>query len=163
MKTRELVTAALLAAISIAIPLAFGGILTVGIPPFTATIASHVPVLLSILVSPGAAVAVGLVSALGFMMRLGPVIAARAAMHALVGGAGAVLVERGVPYRSALLAVLPIHALSEALIVLPFGWSLEKAGTVVALGTALHHLVDASIALSLAGILSRMKLDFWRN
>jgi niacin transporter len=162
-KTRELVTAALLAALSLAIPLAFGGFLMVQVPPWTATIASHVPLFLSMLVSPLAALMVGAVSALGFFIKVGPVVGARAAMHILVGGVGANLVRREVPFRNALLIVLPIHAVSEALIVLPFGWSLANAGVVVAVGTALHHLVDTAIALSLAGILAKINLAFWRH
>jgi len=34
------------------------------------------------------------------------------------------------------------------LIVLPFGFSLQKAGLVVGVGTALHHLIDAAIAVA---------------
>jgi len=162
-KTKELVASSLLAALSIAIPLAFGGLLTVAIPPFTATVASHVPLFLSMLISPVGAIMVGAVSAIGFLIKLGPVIAARAAMHAIVGGVGAYLVRRGTPFRTALLAVLPIHAISEGLVVLFFGWTLQKAGVVVALGTAIHHLVDMAIAISLAGLLARIGLAFWRN
>lgn len=163
MKTRELVTSSLLAALSLTIPLAFGGLVTVAIPPFTATIASHVPLFLSMLVSPAGAIMVGAVSAVGFLIKLGPVIAARAAMHAVVGGVGASLVRRGMPFRNALLAVLPVHALTEGFIVLFFGWTLQRAGVVVALGTAIHHLVDTAIAISLAGILSKIGMAFWRN
>ncbi|MDI6870443.1 MAG: ECF transporter S component [Bacillota bacterium] len=148
MQTRELVTAALLAALAMVIPLALGGVLTLAIPPFTATVASHVPVMLAMAVSPFAAVMSGLGSALGFFLRLGsPVVAARAAVHAVFGLAGALLIRRGFRLGPALLLILPLHALGEALVVLPFGWTLAKAGLVVAVGTALHHLIDAVIAL----------------
>ncbi|MGE5593416.1 MAG: ECF transporter S component [Betaproteobacteria bacterium] len=148
MGTRELVFGALLVALALIIPLAFGGFLGVVVPPFSATLASHVPVMISMLLGPWAAVLVGFGSALGFLVKLGPVIAARAAMHAVFAGAGAVFVKRGMPFWKALLWTLPVHAFTEALIVLPFGFTLERAGVVVGLGTALHHLVDAGIALA---------------
>jgi len=148
MGTRELVFGALLVALALVIPLAFGGFLGVVVPPFSATLASHVPVMLSMLLGPWTAVLVGWGSALGVLVKLGPVIAARAAMHAVFAGAGAVLVKRGLPFWKALAWTLPVHAFTEALIVLPFGFTLERAGIVVGLGTALHHLVDAVIALA---------------
>lgn len=149
MKTRELVVTALLAALSLVIPLALGGFLTITVPPFTATVASHVPVMLAMLVSPTSAFMVGLASALGFFIKFGaPVVAARALMHALFGLTGALLIRRGSSFSSALLVTWPLHAFLEALIVLPFGFTLAKAGLVVGIGTALHHLIDSVIALA---------------
>ena len=51
-KTREVIYGALLTALALLIPLAFGGYLGVFIPLFSATLASHVPLFLSMLVSP---------------------------------------------------------------------------------------------------------------
>jgi niacin transporter len=154
-ETRHLVTAALLTALAMAVPLALGGVLTLAIPPFTATVASHVPVMLAMQVSPFAAAMSGLGSALGFFLRLGsPVVAARAAVHAVFGLAGALLVRRGLGFGAALLLILPLHALGEALVVLPFGWALAKAGVVVGLGTALHHLIDAVLALAVMRLIT---------
>ncbi|HHY80897.1 MAG TPA: ECF transporter S component, partial [Thermoanaerobacter sp.] len=67
MKTREITIGGLLAALSLIIPLAFGGVLGIVIPPFSATLASHVPVMLAMLISPATAVFVGVVSAIGFL------------------------------------------------------------------------------------------------
>lgn len=150
MKVREIVWGALLTALALLIPLAFGGVLGVVIPPFSATITSHVPSMISMLFGPWVAVMVGLGSAFGFLLKLGPVVAARAAVHAVWGGVGAVLIRRGRPFWEVLLWMLPLHAGLEALIVLPFGFTLEKAGLVVGIGTALHHIVDALIALVIA-------------
>lgn len=154
MKTKQIVQGALLTALSLIIPLMFGGILGVVIPPFSATIASHVPVMLSMRVSPLVAGVVGIGSALGFLIQLGPVVAARALMHAPFAVIGAHLYQRGTGFAKVLAITLPIHALAEALIVLPFGFSLAKAGIVVGLGTAIHHAIDSVIAFSLAGVLS---------
>jgi niacin transporter len=148
MHTKEVVYGALLTALALLIPLAFGGFLSVMIPPFSATLASHLPVMVAMLISPQVAVMVGLGSSLGFLIKLGPIIAARAAVHAVFGAAGAYAVRKGLPFGNALMLTLPIHAIGEALIVLPFGFSLQKAGLVVGVGTALHHLIDAMIALA---------------
>lgn len=149
MKAREIAWGGLLTSLALIIPLSFGGVLGVVIPPFSATLASHVPVMLSMTISPQVAFMVAAGSALGFLIKLGPVIGARAAMHIIFAVAGALMIKRGFSFRRALLATLPIHAFSEALIVLLFGFTLHKAGVVVGLGTALHHGADSIIALAL--------------
>jgi niacin transporter len=149
MRTKELVYGALLTALALLIPLAFGGFLSIMIPPFSATLASHLPVMIAMLISPQVAIMVGLGSSLGFLIKLGPIIAARAAIHAIFGAVGAIIVKRGFSFGTALLITLPVHAVGEALIVLPFGFSLQKAGLVIGVGTALHHLIDAAIAVTI--------------
>lgn len=148
MRARDLVYGALLTALSLIIPLAFGSYLRIYLPPFSATLASHLPVMLAMLVSPAVAVLVGAGSALGFLLVLGPVIAARAAVHILVGLVGALLIRRGRTFLAALLATAPIHALGEALVVLPFGFTSYQAVIIVGVGTLLHHAADALISLA---------------
>jgi len=154
-KTRQLALGAILAAIAVIIPLAFG-FLRVIIPPFTATLASHVPVMLAIFAGPVVALAAGLGSTLGFFLTMPLVVAARAAIHIIWGVLGAFLYLRGMKPWAALLVVLPVHALGEALVVLPFGWTLGQAGVVVGVGTALHHLFDMGLTLLIFGVLIRM-------
>jgi len=161
MKAKELAIGGLLTALSLMIQLVFGQWLRIMVPPFSATFASHVPLFLSMLISPGVAVMVGLASALGFFITTVPVIAARAFMHVFVGLAGAVLVQRGIPFYKVLLLVLPLHAALEALIVIPFGFDVFSWGVVVGVGTALHHLVDASISLVLVQVLGLHRLRHW--
>jgi niacin transporter len=156
MKVREIVWGGLLTAIAILIPLAFGGILGVTIPPFSATIASHVPIMLAMLISPMVAFMVAAGSAFGFFIKLGAIIGARAGMHVIFALLGAHMIKRGASFKFALLATLPVHALSEALIVLPFGFTLQKAGLVVGVGTALHHSVDSIIALSIFALIGAL-------
>ncbi len=154
MKARQIVQGALLTSLAIIIPISFGGYLRVYIPPFSATLVSHVPVFLSMLISPLVAFFVGVGSTLGFLLVLGPVIAARAAVHIVVATAGAYLIHKGkYSFAAALFLVLPLHALGEALIVIPFGFSLYDAGVVVGIGTALHHIVDAFIAIGIYRLL----------
>ena len=154
MKTKEIVTGALLTALSLLIPIAFGGYLKVYIPPFSATLASHVPSMIAMLVSPTAAVMVGLGSALGFLLIMGPVIAAWAFIHVFFGLAGALLIKKGLSFQKALILVAPIHAIGEALIVLPFGFDLQTAFVVVGIGTLLHHFIDSAISVVMVKALS---------
>lgn len=159
-KTRELVIGALLTAMALVIPLVFRGTLQVYIPPFSATLASHVPSLLAMFISPWVAAMVGLGSTFGFLVTLGPVIAARASIHVLFAVTGAYLFRAGMRPWAVMLAVLPIHALGEALIVIPFGFDLYKAGVVVGIGSALHHLADSVITLGLMGALAAVGVKY---
>lgn len=156
MRVREIVWGGLLTSLALIIPLAFGGFLGVTIPPFSATLASHVPVMLAMTVSPMVAFMVAAGSALGFLIKLGPVIGSRAAMHIIFALTGAHLYKRGFSLPLVLLITLPIHAISEALIVLLFGFTLQKAGIVIGIGTALHHGVDSLITLAIFGTIGYM-------
>lgn len=149
MKTREIVLGALLTALAILIPLAFRGWLAIYVPPFTATLGAHVPSMLAMFISPWVAFLVGAGSTLGFLLTLGPVVAARAATHMLFAVVGALLFKKGLKPWAALLAVLPVHAVAEALVVVPFGFNLYNAGVVVGVGTALHHIIDSAITMTL--------------
>lgn len=157
MKVQEIVLGGLLTAFALVIPMAFGGVLSLVIPPFTATIASHVPIMLAMTVSPATAIMVGLGSTLGFLVKLGPIIAARAFSHVIIGFIGATLYKQGRQFFYVLLITLPIHGLCEALIVLPFGLSLYDAGLVVGVGTMLHHVIDGAISLAVVKQLSFIK------
>jgi niacin transporter len=81
----------------------------------------------------------------------------RAAMHIPVGILGAWLVGKMVSFPLTLAIVAPLHAFLEALIVLPFGYTLAKAGFAVGLGTLVHHTVDSAIAIFLWGVLFSKK------
>ncbi|MBS3985510.1 MAG: hypothetical protein KGZ66_07880 [Selenomonadales bacterium] len=153
--TRELLYGALLTAISLLIPLAFRGFLQIVIPPFSATLGSHVAVMLAMFVSPSVAAAVGIGSTLGFLITLTPVIAARASIHIVFGVLGALLYQRGAKPWQVFAVTAPVHALGEALVVIPFGYTLQAALVLVGVGTLLHHVVDAVIALSLYHSLRR--------
>lgn len=158
-RARELAAGSLLAALALLIPLAFRGWLQVTVGPATYTLASHVPSMLSMFISPFAAALVGLGSTLGFLVTLGPVVAARAFTHVLFGVAGALLVRRGASAWTAILAALPVHALGEGLVVYAYG-VLPSGLTVTAatVGFGLHHVVDGAIAVALLRVLQRAGL-----
>lgn len=81
-------------------------------------------------------------------------------MHTLVGLVGAYLLKKGVSFSKVVLITAPIHAILEALVVIPFGFTMYKVLAVVGTGTLLHHMVDGVIAYGLIKSLSKsMNLD----
>lgn len=155
-KIRKMVFAAVLTAIAIIIPTQFG-FLKITIGPFTATIASHVPMFLAMLISPSVAIFVGLGSALGFFITTPLVVAARAAMHIVVGFVGALIINKDKDFKKAILFTAPIHGILEGLIVIPFGFSAYQFVLAVVVGTIIHHLVDGAISYTLANALAKAR------
>jgi niacin transporter len=151
LKSIRVALGGLFIALSLAIPLSFRGILQFTIPAvgYSATLASHVPVMLSMVLGPTFAGLVGFGSTLGFFVTLGPVVGARAATHILWGVAGAFALERGMPFSKVLFIIaLPIHAIAEGLVVVPFGIPWEGA-LINTMGGALHHIADSIISLAI--------------
>lgn len=155
-KLQKMVLTSLFIALSIIIPIQFG-FLKVVLGPFTATLASHVPMFFSMLISPAAAIVVGIGSALGFVLSGLPIyVVARASMHIIVGAVGALAIRKGMEFKKVILITAPIHGLLEAISVIPFyGLNVYKILVVVALGTVIHHLADGAISLVLLRALSR--------
>jgi len=150
LRTVEVALAGVFAALALAIPFAFRGTLQFVVPNtgYTATLASHVPVMLSTVVSPFASAIVGFASTLGFFVTLGPVVAARASTHILWGVATAFAIKKGMSFPKALfLVALPLHAIPEGLVVIPFGFTYEAALLNI-VGTAVHHTVDSIISIA---------------
>lgn len=149
MTMKELLYGALLTALALLIPLAFQGWLQIAIPPFSATLGSHLPSMLAMTISPWVAALVGLGSSFGFLVTLGPVVALRALIHVIFGVLGALLYRKGLKLWQVFLITLPIHAAGESLAVLLFGFSFYQALIVIGVGTALHHMADSVITLAL--------------
>jgi niacin transporter len=150
MKSREIAIGGLLTALALLIPFVFRGTpLQLVIPTlqYSATFASHVPSMLSMLVSPVVAGMVGLGSSIGFTITLNPVVGARAFTHAIWGVMGAVMIRRSVPFWLALLVALPIHAVGEGIAVALLGPGFH-AGMLVTAGTVVHHVIDSAISLA---------------
>ncbi len=160
MRLRDIVLGAMLAAVAVAIPLTFGFARIIIPPSYTATLASHVPIMVAMFIGPMAAGVAGLGSAFGFLVALGPEVGARAATHIVWGILGAYLYRGGMSPVWILGVTLPIHALGEALVLLPFGISLAAAFLITGLGTAAHHALDAVITLAVVGTLVRAGLAF---
>ncbi|WP_160673023.1 ECF transporter S component [Clostridium sp. C8-1-8] len=155
-KTKNLTYIAVLVALAILIPITFG-FATITIPPFTATIAAHVPMFLSMFVSPFAAVAVGLGNAVGFLIAGKPIyVVLRALMHVFVGLAGALMIKKGVSYGKTVAFTSPIHGGLEALVVMPFpGFNFKAILITVFIGTLIHHFIDGTITYVLVESISK--------
>ncbi|SFA92311.1 ECF transporter S component [Clostridium frigidicarnis] len=155
-KITKMVFTALFTALAIIIPIYFG-FLKIIIGPFTATLASHVPIFLSMYLSPASAVVVAIGSTLGFLYGGLPIVVVfRAAMHIIVGFIGAVLVKKGFKYRNIVLITAPIHGILEGLAVIPFyGLNIYYIIVVTAVGSMLHHCADGFISGVLLKSLSK--------
>lgn len=162
MNTKKLTVTALLTATAIVIP--FAVFFKVIIPPFSATLGSHVPMFLSMLLGPEVAIMVGIGSALGFFLNLGPLVGARAFMHVFVGLLGAKLIKKGVSFKKVSLITAPIHGILESLVVMPFiGLDLHKLLIVTCIGTILHHFADAAISYVIINILQKTPITEFRK
>ncbi len=104
LNSKDVMMAAVLSSLSLAIPLFFHGPLQIVIPGigYSATLASHVPVMLSALFGPLVAAIVGAASTLGFFWTLGPIVGARAATHIIWAVAVALAVKKGFSFPKAL-------------------------------------------------------------
>lgn len=140
--------AAVFTALALAIPLFFQGTLQIFIPTigYSATLASHVPVMLSTLFGPIVSTIVASAAAIGFTATLGPIVGARAATHIIWGIATAIALKKGMSFSKALFIIaLPMHALLEGAVVLIIvPW---EAALLTVAGTAIHHTIDAIIAI----------------
>ena len=149
-KIRQMVYAGLLTALAVIIPIQFG-FLRITIPPsFTATLAAHVPMMLSMLISPFVAVVVGIGSTIGFLIAGTPApVVARAATHIVVGGVGAVIIARNKSYVKAVALTAPIHGILETLVSIPFiglAPAVYPVLSITLVGAIVHHVADSIIA-----------------
>ena len=145
---KKMIIAALLTAIAVIIPLQFG-ILKIYIPPFSATIAAHVPVFVAMIISPKIGLIVGLGSTLGFAMTIGGVVALRASSHIIIGYVGGLLFQKYKNLKKPILFTAPLHGLLEALAIIPFGLGTTEMLLITFIGTILHHFVDGFITFLL--------------
>ncbi|NLO08918.1 MAG: hypothetical protein GX129_03500 [Clostridiales bacterium] len=163
-KVKIMTISALLCALGILIPMTFPSI---RLEPASFTLASHVPVIIAMFISPTVAAFVALVSTLGFLVAGFPiVIVFRALTHIIFAFIGAFILKKNShmlqSFRStALYAIFIslIHGAAEVGVVTYFysvsGMSsayYEKGFLVsvillVGVGTFLHSLVDFSIAV----------------
>ena len=149
LKTKDLVLAALLTCMAIVIPNIFP---TLPLGPFSATAFSHLPVMISMFISPVVAFATAVGSVIGFLIKClsMPWIPARAAMHIPFSVAGAVMLKKKCnPYLVFFVTML-MHAGLEVLVLLPFLNTMPQNETwafVTFVGTALHHIIDFAVAV----------------
>ena len=155
-----MVIAAMLSAVGIIIPMYSP--LKILIEPASFTLASHVPIIVAMFISPIAAVFVSLVTALGFFLAgiFPPVVVFRALTHVIFAFVGAYILKKNnkilLSFKSAVPFVLfisLIHAVCEVAISTIFYFSGQSTANytvvvigLVGLGTVVHSSVDFIIA-----------------
>lgn len=146
-KIKKMVYAALLTALAIIIPIQFS-FLRIYIPPFSATLAAHVPMFMAMLIGPEVAIVVGIGSTLGFLFTgLAMPVVFRAATHILVGYVGAKIIMRTKNYTKAAIITAPIHGIAEMIVVIPFtGLDVYQLLVVTCICGMIHHSIDAIIS-----------------
>jgi niacin transporter len=178
--TKQIVLAAMLTALSILIT--FSPLKLPLPPPFSATLASHVPTLIAMFISPWVAVCTIIGSIIGFIINVpDPNVALRAASHIFFVMTGIFMLKRKVNSYATISLISIVHAVAEALVVLLFagilgvGKSIDVASVpseLLSLGnpmftylfyvvfclTILHHFVDSAIAVAVLIPLERAKL-----
>lgn len=162
-KIHTMVTAALLVAVGIAIPMFFPKIV---IPPASFTLASHVPIFIAMFISPYVALAVCLGTTVGFFFSTPLIVALRAFSHLIWAMIGAILLKKypdllHSPKKAGLFGLLlaVIHALGEVAVTTWFYFSGMAAENfyqngfvfsvllMVGVGTIVHSMVDYGISL----------------
>ncbi|CAM3714593.1 hypothetical protein ERUR111494_08280 [Erysipelothrix urinaevulpis] len=155
--TKNLTSSALLIALGIIIPMFM---YKVTIPPASYTIASHVPVFISMFISPSVAIMVSLGTAFGFFVSLPPVIALRALSHIVFAYLGALYIQKNPdlinkPKQLFIFNILIglIHATAECLVVILFYQVTQTSIDLVkfvflmiGVGGFIHSIVDFLIA-----------------
>lgn len=157
-KVKQMVYGALLTALAIIIPIQFS-FLKVNIPPFSATLAAHVPMFIAILISPMVAVVTGIGSTLGFLISGMPMpVVLRAATHIIVGYVGAIYIMKRKSYVKMTIITSVIHGGLEALVVIPFiGFDVYQLLIVTGVGAIIHHSLDSGISYGLLTLMSKVR------
>lgn len=177
MKSRyiqKITVAALLVAVGILIPMVMP--IRIVMEPASFTLASHVPIFLAMMISPGMAAAVAVGTTIGFFFSTPIVIAMRAATHlvfALVGGyylqkRPETLASPAKVHLFSLFIGL-LHAVCEVAVVSFFYFDGNLATLfyeqgfqrsvllLIGLGSVIHSMVDFEIALVIHRVLSKQR------
>jgi len=166
-KTKELVMAAILTAISILIT--YSPVKLV-LPFFTLTIGAHVPTLLAMFVSPWVLAMTVIGSCLGFFMTIPApnsiIVVTRAATHIFFALAGYNLIKKNtLPLFVTVLITAIIHSLTEGAsvyfltpVVLTSDTAATTASIIAISGTFVHHLLDSAICIPILIALKKAKV-----
>ncbi|GFH43468.1 hypothetical protein Hs30E_20190 [Lactococcus hodotermopsidis] len=165
----QLTTAALLTALAILIPQVMPKIV---IPPASFTLASHVPIMIGMLISPLVAVIVALGSTLGFLISGLPIeITFRALTHVIFALGGSIFLWKhrnythGVKFQIFNIVIALIHTLCEVAIVAFLlttgfsnlnGRSLTSLFIVLGIGGFIHSIIDFNIAMFLMQAINKV-------
>lgn len=169
-KTKNITLAALLIGLGVIIPMFMPKVI---IPPASYTLASHVPLMIAMFISPTVAVAVAIGTAWGFLISATDIIALRALSHVVFAFVGASYIKNN---RDKLLrpknnlifniTIGIIHVVMECLVVSLYYFTTDSLNgsflVVVVLsigvGGLIHSLVDYFMASNVA-----MRLKLYKN
>lgn len=165
-RTREMVLAAILTALSILITYSP---VKIPVPYTTVTLGSHIPTFISMFVSPWVVIMTVVGSCIGFAMVISPpvsiVVVARAATHLIFALIGCKMIEkRKVNILLIILLTALLHTLTESIAFFSLSpmFMPDSAGLlgtyVTAVSTLVHHLIDYAITIPIAIALGRAKV-----
>jgi niacin transporter len=158
--------AALLSAIAILIPMFAPKFI---LEPASFTLASHVPIFIAMFISPYIAVAVAIISAIGFLLAgIFPIVVVlRAMSHIVFAVVGSILLKKNKNFLNTTggfvifgLLMALIHAVCEVTVVTFFYWGnnmtsgyydkgyLFSVILLVGVGTIIHSMIDFTIAFA---------------
>ena len=149
--TKNITISAILIGLGIVIPMFMP--LKIFIPPATSfTLASHVPVMIAMFISPAVAVAVVFGTAWGFFLTFGPVVALRALSHVVFAVMGAIIIKKHlmkIDFKFNLLIGV-VHAFFETVVVYLYLFQREGNPSnflmitflTIGLGGMAHSIVD---------------------
>lgn len=175
-KTLHLMSAAVLTAIGILIPMVMPIRIVIG--PASYTLGSHIPIIMAMFISPMVAIAVAIGTTLGFLMAAFPiVIVLRAFTHLVFASIGAWVLQKSNGMFTNLLkrqlfnlSINVIHALAEVVVVFTLtGLGQKNLDTsywyvlllLVGAGTVVHGMIDFELGYQFSRILtSRTRLGF---
>lgn len=164
LNVKTMTIAGMLGAIAIIIPL-FAPKLV--IPPSSFTLASHVPIIISMFISPLVAVFVAIVASIGFLIAgLPPEIVMRAATHIIFASIGALILKKNKNIMQNIkkicffaLFISIIHALCEVAVITVYYYFIGLKPLVyetgylisvlllVGVGSLIHSIIDFGIAI----------------
>lgn len=165
-KTKELTLASILTALSVLITYSP---LKLVLPFFTLTLGAHVPTMLAMFVGPWVTFMTVLGSCLGFFLTIpapnSVIVVARAATHIIFALTGMKMLKKKYNIFLVIAVTALLHALAEGIVVyiltpiiLDNTTVAITAGGIAALGTLLHHVIDAAITAPILAALVKAKI-----
>lgn len=167
--TKDMVVSALLIAIGILIPMIFTGFpFRIVVGPYSATLMAHVPVIISMFISPWTTVFTAIGTTIGFFFTAPFIVAVRAASHIAFAIMGAAMLKKGMKLLPVCVLTGIVHAVFEGIVVLIFyvggiseptaGYSIAALVIITIAGTFAHHIVDFIIACVVGKALAKAKM-----
>lgn len=166
-KTREMVMAAILTALSILIT--YSPVKLV-LPFFTLTLGAHVPTMLAMFISPWVTLMTVIGSCIGFFMVIPApnsiIVVARAATHIIFAIAGIKMIkDRKINLFLVIFITGLLHSLTEGIavyaltpIVLANDTAAFSAAVIAFAGTFVHHIIDSAICAPILIALEKAKI-----